>query len=195
MSKVTLFQPRRFGDDRGWFSETYSARGLAAQGIDTTFVQDNQSLSRPVFTLRGIHFQGPPHGQDKLVRCLRGSIFDIAVDLRRGSPTYGKWVGATLTADNGAQLLVPIGFGHAFLTLEPDCEVAYKTSDFYAADCEGALAWDDPAIGITWPMPAGQKPALSSKDEGLPGLAGFDTPFEYDGEPLAALGDGHAGNV
>lgn len=193
---VRLFQPRRLEDDRGWFAETYSARAFARHGIDTVFVQDNQSLSRTPFTLRGIHFQAPPHAQDKLIRCLRGRIFDVAVDLRRGSPTYGKWVGATLGADDGAQLLVPVGFGHAFLTLEPDTEVAYKTSDFYAAESEGALAWDDPAIAVDWPLPAGREPALSPKDAHLAGLTDFDTPFVYDdATPLAALGEGHAGNV
>ena len=192
---VRLFQPRRCGDARGWFVETYSARAFARDGIDTIFVQDNQSLSRSAFTLRGIHFQTPPHGQDKLVRCLRGSIFDVAVDLRRGSPTFGKWVGTTLSADNGVQVLVPMGFGHAFLTLEPESEVAYKTSDFYAADCEGAIAWDDPAIGIAWPLPSGRQPELSPKDRKLPSVTSFDTPFAYDGTPLAALGAGHAGNV
>lgn len=195
MTSVRLFQPRRFGDDRGWFAETYNARSMAGQGIDLAFVQDNQSLSRPVFTLRGIHFQAPPHAQAKLVRCLKGRIFDVAIDLRHASPTYGKWVGAELSADNGVQIFVPAGFGHGFLTLEPDSEVAYKASDFYSAASEQALAWDDAAIGIEWPLPPGAMPVLSPKDAALPGLADFATPFAYEGGPLVSLGAGSWGNV
>ena len=123
MNPVKLIQPRRFGDDRGWFCETYNSAKYAAVGVAVDFVQDNHSLSRSPFVLRGLHFQAPPHGQDKLVRCVRGRIWDVAVDVRRGSPTYGKWVAAELSADNGRQLFVPVGFAHAFLTLEPDCEV------------------------------------------------------------------------
>lgn len=192
---VSLLNPVRIEDERGWFSETYSARTMAARGIDMTFVQDNQSLSKHAFTLRGIHFQAPPHGQSKLVRCLRGRVFDIAVDLRRDSPSYGKWVGTILSAENGAQLLIPLGFGHAFLTLEANCEVAYKTSAYYDPVCEGALRWDDQDIGVAWPMPAGHQPNLSPKDMDLPGLVNFRSAFDYDGHPLAALGAGHAGNV
>lgn len=194
-AKVSLLKPPRIEDERGWFSESYSLRSMATRGFDITFVQDNHSLSRHAFTLRGIHFQNPPHAQDKLVRCLRGRVFDIAVDLRRDSPSYGKWVGTILSAENGAQLLIPLGFGHAFLTLEANCEVAYKTSAFYDPACEGALPWDDPHIGVTWPMPAGRKPNLSAKDMELPGFANFRSPFEYTGQPLAELGAGHTGNV
>lgn len=184
-SPVQLIEPRRFGDARGWFTEVYNEAAFAARGIDCRFVQDNHSLSVPAFTLRGLHFQTPPHGQDKLVRCIRGRIYDVAVDVRAGSPTYGKWVGAELSAENGHQLFVPVGFAHAFLTLEPDCEVTYKVSDLYAPDCDGGIAWD--SVGIDWPLPAGTTPELSVKDAALPPLADFESPFAYDGRPLAPL--------
>ncbi len=184
---VQLVKPVRFGDARGWFTEVYNRSTFARQGIDVTFVQDNHSLSEPCHTLRGLHFQTPPHGQDKLVRCTRGRIFDVAVDLRAGSPSYGEWVGAELSAENGHQLFVPIGFAHAFLTLEPTCEVMYKCSDLYAPACDGGVRWDDPAIGIDWPIPAGTVPELSAKDAALPSLADFVSPFVYDGRPLTPL--------
>lgn len=188
MSTVRLITPRRHEDARGWFSETWSTHAFAAEtGRSIAFVQDNHSLSRPRWTLRGIHFQRPPHAQAKLVRCLRGRILDVAVDLRRGSPTWGHWVAAELSAADGRQLFVPAGFGHAFLTLEPDCEIAYKVDDFYAPDCDGGIAWNDPTIAVDWRLPAGVAPVLSPKDEILPTLAAFDSPFEYDGEPLAPL--------
>ena len=182
---VQLIEPRRHGDARGWFTEVYSEKAFDARGITCRFVQDNHSLSAPAFTLRGLHFQTPPHGQDKLVRCIRGSIFDVAVDVRRNSPTYGQWVGATLSAENGHQLFVPIGFAHGFLTLEADCEVSYKVSDLYAPECDGGVRWD--SVGIDWPMPAGTQPELSPKDVKLPSLAEFDSPFAYDGRPLLPL--------
>ncbi|HWL81069.1 MAG TPA: dTDP-4-dehydrorhamnose 3,5-epimerase [Roseomonas sp.] len=185
---VRLIRPRRFGDDRGWFVESWSRGRFAAAGIDCEFVQDNHSMSAAPGTLRGLHFQRPPHAQDKLVRCLRGRIFDVAVDLRKGSPTYGHWVGATLTAEGGEQLFVPIGFAHGFVTLEPDTEVAYKTSAAYAPDCDAGIRWDDPTIGVAWPLPAGG-PVLSAKDQRQPALASFDTPFAYDGRPLQPLGE------
>ncbi len=184
-SPVRLIEPKRFGDARGWFTEVYSEPVFAALGIGCRFVQDNHSLSLPAFTLRGLHFQTPPRGQDKLVRCVRGHIYDVAVDVRRGSPTYGQWVGAELSAANGHQLFVPVGFAHAFLTLEPDCEVTYKVSDLYAPECDGGIAWD--SVGIDWPLPAGTVPELSVKDAALPKLADFDSPFDYDGRPLAPL--------
>lgn len=184
MARVTLIKPRRFADERGWFSETYKRRQAAELGLTEEFVQDNHSLSRPAGTLRGLHFQTPPHAQAKLVRCLAGRIMDYAVDLRRGSPTYGRWVSAELTAENGWQLYVPVGFAHAFLTLEPDTEVAYKVSDYYAPKCDGGIRFDDPQIGITWPIAPDQL-VLSSKDTALPRLSAFDSPFAYDGEPLA----------
>lgn len=186
VSSPVLITTRRFGDDRGWFMETYSEAAVARHGVHHAFVQDNQSLSRFTGTIRGIHFQRPPHAQAKLVRCARGSIIDYAVDLRRGSPTYGRWTSAELSGENGLQLYVPVGYGHAFVTLEPDTEVAYKVSDIYAADCDGGVAWDDPDIGIDWPLPA-TGPVLSEKDGRLPRLADFESPFDYDGKPMIAL--------
>ena len=182
---VLLIRPKRHGDARGWFTETYNRDMFAKLGIECTFVQDNHSLSAPAYTLRGLHFQTPPRAQDKLVRCIRGRIFDVAVDLRRGSPTYGQWVGAELSAENGHQLFVPVGFAHGFLTLEPDCEVVYKCSDTYAPDHDGGIAWN--SVGIDWPLPAGVTPELSAKDQVQPTLAAFDSPFPYDGRPLAPL--------
>lgn len=185
MALVKLLHPRRHGDARGWFTETYNRDTFATLGIAATFVQDNHSLSAPAFTLRGLHFQTPPYGQDKLVRCIRGRIFDVAVDLRDGSPTYGQWVGAELSAENGDQLFIPVGFAHGFLTLEPDCEVVYKCSDTYAPQADGGIAWD--SVGIDWPLPAGTTPELSDKDQHQPTLADFDSPFAYDGRPLEPL--------
>jgi dTDP-4-dehydrorhamnose 3,5-epimerase len=183
---VKIVTPKRFGDARGWFSETYTERNFRALGLDYHFVQDNHSLSRVQGTLRGIHFQTPPHGQDKLVRCVRGRILDVAVDLRRGSPTFGHWVSLELSAENGRQLFVPIGFGHGFVTLEPDTEVIYKVTDYYAPECDGGIRWNDSAIGVDWQL-AGAGPQLSAKDEKLPFLQDFESPFEYDGRPLAPL--------
>ena len=158
---------------------------FAQRGITCTFVQDNHSLSAAAFTLRGLHFQTPPRAQDKLVRCIRGRIFDVAVDVRNGSPTYGQWVGAELSAEKGNQLFIPVGFAHGFLTLEPDCEVAYKCSDTYAPDYDGGIAWD--SVGIDWSLPPGTTPELSAKDQNQPTLADFVSPFTYDGHPLEPL--------
>lgn len=180
-----IITPRRFADERGWFSETYNAKKLAAHGITDAFCQDNQSLSELPGTLRGLHFQRAPFAQAKLVRCLAGRIFDVAVDIRRGSPTFGRWVGTTLSADEGKQLYVPVGFAHAFLTLEPDCMIAYKVDAFYSAQCEGGIAWNDPDIAIGWPI--GNSPHLSTKDAALPPLSELDADFAYDGEPLGEL--------
>ena len=184
---VRLIKTRRFADTRGWFSETYNVAQFAAAKIRAEFVQDNHSSSDPAWTLRGIHFQPPPHAQAKLVRCLRGRIFDVAVDLRRKSPTFGRWVGAELRATDGEQLFVPTGFGHAFLTLEPDCEVAYKVDAYYAPDADGGVLWSDPALAIDWPL-CSNAPVLSDKDGALPLLAdAMDFEFTYDGCPLAPL--------
>jgi dTDP-4-dehydrorhamnose 3,5-epimerase len=171
-----LIRPRRFGDARGYFMETWSLDAFRAGGIDAVFVQDNQSLSAKCGVLRGLHFQKPPAAQAKLVRVLRGAIFDVAVDLRQGSPHYGRWCAATLTAGGAEQLFVPAGFAHGFCTLEETTEVAYKVDSPYAPDQEGGLAWDDPAIGIDWPV-ARADVLVSDKDARLPGLAGFATPF------------------
>ncbi len=185
MAPVKLIRPRRHGDARGWFVETYNRDTFADYGINATFVQDNHSLSAPAFTLRGLHFQTPPRAQDKIVRCIRGRIFDVVVDVRRESPTYGKWVGAELSAENGDQLFIPVGFAHGFVTLEPDCEVTYKCSDTYAPNHDGGIRWD--SVGIDWPIPAGTAPKLSDKDKMQPNLADFNSPFAYDGNPLAPL--------
>lgn len=192
---MIAFTPRRFADQRGWFMESYNRQRAAELGIDVEFVQDNHSLSRPVGTVRGLHFQTPPHAQAKLIRCLRGAIFDVAVDLRRGSPSYGKWVGCELSAENGTQLFVPVGFAHGFVTLEDDCEVAYKTSAHYAPDCDAGLAWDDADIAVDWGLGDGTTPVLSGKDTKLPKLTDFDTPFAYDGAPLQPLAVPHRSNL
>lgn len=181
---VQVIEPVRFGDARGWFTETYSQRTFADRGIASTFVQDNHSLSRAAFTLRGLHFQTPPYAQDKLVRCVRGRIYDVAVDLRAGSPTYGRWTATELSAENGRQLFISGGFAHGFLTLEPECEIVYKCSALYASAHDDGLRWDDPAIAIDWPLPHGVEPVLSPKDASLPRLAAFRSPFPYDGHPL-----------
>jgi dTDP-4-dehydrorhamnose 3,5-epimerase len=175
---VLVLIPRRFGDARGWFSETYNARGLADHGIATDFVQDNQSFSAQAGTLRGLHYQSPPHAQAKLVRCLAGRILDVAVDVRRGSPAYGRWTARELTAEGGEQLLVPEGFLHGFLTLEPDCMVAYKCSDFYAPAADGAVRWD--SVGVDWGLDA--PPVLSAKDADAPPFEAWESPFAW-GEP------------
>ena len=190
MSFVQLIRSKRHGDSRGWFTETYNVDTFTRSGIECRFVQDNHSLSVAAFTLRGLHFQTPPRGQYKLVRCIRGRIFDVAVDIRKGSPTFGKWVGTELSAHTGDQLFIPIGFAHGFLTLEPDCEVIYKCSDTYAPEADRGIRWDDPAIGsggIAWPIPIGTTPELSAKDQVQPLLANFDSPFSYDGCPLVSL--------
>ncbi|AQR60894.1 dTDP-4-dehydrorhamnose 3,5-epimerase [Brevundimonas sp. LM2] len=181
-----MIAPRRFGDNRGWFMETYSEVAAAKFGIHDRFVQDNHSLSAFEGTIRGIHFQKPPHAQAKLVHCVRGSILDYAVDLRRGSPTFGHHIAAKLTAEGGEQLYVPVGYGHAFVTLEPDVEVVYKVTDIYAPECDGGIVWSDRTIGISWPLPA-SGPILSDKDQALPTLAEFNSPFVYDGRPLEPL--------
>jgi len=175
---LILVTPRRFGDARGWFCETWNKAALAEAGlILPDFVQDNHSYSAQRHTLRGLHYQRPPHAQDKLVRCSRGAILDVAVDARKGSPWYGQHVGVELSADNGAQLFVPQGFLHGFLTLTADCEVQYKCTDIYASDCDGGVAWD--SIGIDWGTDA---PVLSEKDASAIPFAEFDTPFQYTGK-------------
>lgn len=176
---VLLLKPKRFGDHRGFFMETYSKPRLVEAGVDIDFVQDNHSLSAEVGTLRGLHFQAPPHAQDKLVRVTRGRVLDVAVDIRRGSPWYGKHVTAELSAENDHQLLVPKGFLHGFVTLEPDTEFLYKVSDVYAPECDGGVMWNDPDLGIDWPVPG--EPKLSDKDAKLPSFSAFESPFVYEG--------------
>ena len=172
---VVVITPARHGDARGFFSESWNAARMREAGLDFEFVQDNHSMSEASGTLRGLHFQSPPHAQAKLVRCGRGAIWDVAVDIRRGSPTYGDWFGTELSFENGRQLLVPEGFLHGFVTLQPMSEICYKCSDFYAPDCDGAVRWD--TCGIDWPMLG--EPTLSPKDAAAPALADFDTPFEW----------------
>lgn len=185
MSPV-IVSPRRFTDARGWFTETWNAGRLSAQGIEVQFCQDNQSYSRAAGTLRGLHFQAPPFAQAKLIRCLVGRIFDAAVDVRKASPTFGQWVGVELSADNGKQLFIPAGYAHAFLTLEPDCEIAYKVDNPYSPECDGGIAWNDSEIGIDWPL-ASLEPILSDKDAALPGLDRLAADFPYDGQPMVPL--------
>lgn len=177
LSGVVILTPRRFGDARGWFTESWNAERMAAAGLNYDFVQDNHSFSAKAGTLRGLHYQAPPHAQDKLVRCTRGAILDVAVDVRKGSPTWAKWVSVELSAENGKQLLVPKGFLHGFVTLTEDTEVQYKCTDVYAPDCDGSVRWDDPEIGIDWRL-NGQDPVLSDKDIKAPYLRDFVSPFE-----------------
>jgi len=172
-----LIKPTCHRDHRGFFAETYSRKKYLEYGIDIEFVQDNRSISKEVGTIRGLHFQAPPNAQAKLVRCGRGALFDVAVDIRRGSPTYGKWESYELTAENGYQLYVPIGFAHGFITLEPDSEIVYKCTDYYAPETEASVLWNDPDIRIHWPKL--DKPILSDKDAVAPMLKDFESPFIY----------------
>ena len=174
-SRPIHLKPARYRDVRGFFAETYSRKKYIEFGVKAEFVQDNHSLSHAVGTLRGLHFQAPPAAQGKLVRCGRGAIFDVAVDIRRGSPTYGQWEGYELSAENGHQLYVPVGFAHGFVTLEPDSEIVYKCTDYYAPETEGAVCWD--SCGIDWPLSG--DPILSDKDAIAPAFADFDSPFVY----------------
>lgn len=178
---LMILTPRRFGDARGFFSETYNRQKLAAEGITVEFVQDNHSLSAQPGTVRGLHFQNPPRAQAKLVRCGRGVLFDVAVDIRKGSPTYGKWFGIELSFENGRQLFVPAGFAHGFVTRTPDTEIIYKCSDFYAPETEGALRFDDPDIGIDWGL-GDTAPILSDKDAAAGAFAGFQSEFIFEGD-------------
>lgn len=166
---VWLFTPRRFEDERGWFSESFNVSALAGELRGVTFVQDNHAYSKHVHTLRGLHFQAPPKAQDKLLRVVRGAVLDVAVDIRRASPTFGKWVSAVLSAENGVQIFVPKGFAHGYLTLAPDTEVLYKVSDFYSRVHEAGLVWDDPALGIEWGVSAEQA-IVAERDRLFPRL-------------------------
>ncbi len=174
---VVVLMPNRVRDARGFFSESWNSQVLAKQGIELDFVQDNHSLSAQVGTIRGLHFQSPPHAQDKLVRCGQGALFDVAVDIRKGSPTYGQWFGIELTAENGKQLLVPAGFLHGFVTRAPNTEILYKCTNYYAPQCDGAVRWD--SCGIDWGFE--EDPILSDKDAVAPALADFDSPFVWEG--------------
>jgi len=177
LNSVKILTPNRFGDARGFFSESWNRKLLADHGIDLDFVQDNHSMSAQVGTVRGLHFQSPPAAQDKLVRCGQGALFDVAVDIRKGSPTYGQWFGLELSAENGKQLLVPKGFLHGFITRAPNTEIIYKCTDYYAPDCDGAVRWD--SCGIDWNHQGDA--VLSDKDLVAPALADFDSPFVWEG--------------
>jgi|SRR5579885_22888 dTDP-4-dehydrorhamnose 3,5-epimerase len=173
---VKLIRPKKFSDERGYFIETFNARLYSRAGIDAVFVQDNQSLSLKAGTIRGLHFQNPPASQAKLVRVLRGSIFDAVVDLRAASKSYGQWCSATLTGEGAEQLFVPRGFAHGFCTLESGTEVAYKVDAFYAPSCDSGLRWDDPELAIPWPVRPAEA-VISEKDAKLPFFRSFISPF------------------
>ena len=175
---VLVIRPRLFGDHRGFFSETYNAASLAENGIALDFCQDNHSMSATVGTLRGLHFQIPPFAQDKLVRVARGAIYDVAVDIRHGSPTFGRYVARTLSAGEWNQLLIPAGFAHGFCTIEPDTEVLYKVTAPYSPDHEAGIIWSDPDLSIPWPLGGGD-PVLSQKDTVYPTLADSRAYFSF----------------
>ena len=172
---VLLITPKRHGDHRGWFAETWSRASLAKAGVDTEFGQDTQAFNARRGTLRGLHFQKPPHPQAKLVRVLKGAIWDVAVDIRPGSASFGRWVGAELTAEGGEQLFVPRGFAHGYCTLTDDCELFYKVDGQYAPQTEGGLIWNDPDLAIPWPLEG--EPVLSDKDRLLPRLKDLGPAF------------------
>jgi dTDP-4-dehydrorhamnose 3,5-epimerase len=174
---VKVLSPERFGDDRGFFSETYNSRTLVEAGLELDFVQDNDSLSAEPGTIRGLHFQIPPFAQHKLVRVVRGVILDVAVDLRRGSPTRGRHVAVEVSAENWNQVLVPVGFAHGFCTLEPDTHIVYKVTSHYSPQHDKGLLWNDPALGIRWPVSAGEA-VLSERDTKWPRLADLADYFE-----------------
>ena len=171
--------PRKFGDERGFFSETFNRERLRANNVDKDWMQDNQSYSAEAFTLRGLHYQEPPFAQDKLVRVLRGKILDVAVDIRKGSPTFGKWVSLELSAESFNQILVPVGFAHGFVTLVPHTEVFYKVSAPYSGQHDRSIRFDDPDFAIDWPL-GGRTPVLSAKDEAAPFLRDIESPFVFE---------------
>lgn len=176
---VKVFVPRRFEDSRGYFSETFVTKKYAPHLGDMAFVQDNESFSVAPYTVRGLHFQSPPFAQDKLVRVIAGRVLDVVVDVREGSPTFGKWVSAELTAGGGEQIIAPIGFLHAFMTLEPNTVVAYKVSNFYDSASDGGVMWNSPSLKIDWPVGA-DKAVLSDKDSKAIDYDDFDSPFTYN---------------
>jgi len=177
ISQVILIEPKVFSDNRGFFMEVYSYKAFAEFGIRERFVQDNHSCSVKG-VLRGLHYQKHPTAQAKLVRCVKGAIFDVAVDIRKGSPTYGKWVGVTLTADNKKMLYIPVGFAHGFYTLKENTEVIYKVSHYYSPKDEAGIIWNDPKIGIIWPSNA---PLVGERDRNWPYLEEADNNFTFEG--------------
>ncbi len=178
---VLILTPARFGDERGFFSESWNRKRMEAAGLAVEFVQDNHSLSVQAGTVRGLHFQTPPHAQAKLVRCGRGCLYDVAVDIRKGSPSYGHWIGVELSAQNGKQLLIPEGFLHGFVTREANTEIIYKCSDYYAPDCDRSVRFDDPEIGVDWGI-LPELAVLSEKDRTAPTLAEYSSPFIYEAQ-------------
>jgi dTDP-4-dehydrorhamnose 3,5-epimerase len=174
--QLLIIEPQVFGDHRGWFYESWSERDFAGAGLDYHFVQDNRSYSKEKDTMRGIHFQKGEHAQTKLVWCGKGAVLDVAVDLRKGSPTYSQWVSVELTAENKRQFLIPRGFGHIFLTLTEDVEFCYKTDNFYNGEADRSIRYDDPDIGIDWNI---KNPILSEKDKTAPFLKDSDANFVY----------------
>ena len=176
-NELILIKPTRHKDERGFFSETYSQHRYKKLGVNVDFLQDNHSFSWEVGTLRGLHFQAPPDAQGKLVRCGKGAIFDVAVDIRKGSQTFGHWEGYELTEENGHQLYVPVGFAHGFLTLKSESEIVYKCTNYYAPKAEGSIRWDDPSIGIEWPL--SENIILNKRDTIAPLLKDFKTPFNF----------------
>ncbi|MEQ8903293.1 MAG: dTDP-4-dehydrorhamnose 3,5-epimerase [Roseovarius sp.] len=176
---VLIIEPDRFGDARGFFSESWNRRRMAGHGVEIDFVQDNHSMSVEPGTLRGLHFQTPPHAQAKLVRCGRGAFMDVVADIRHGSPTYGRWIGVDLSFENGRQLLVPEGFLHGFVTQQPDTEIIYKCSDYYSPDCDAAVRYDDPDLAIDWGLDG--PPILSDKDAAAPRMRDLPTYFTWEG--------------
>lgn len=177
MQWLRLIETTQHHDHRGSFAETYNFQRLKSIGINDRFVQDNQSSSKQMFTLRGLHFQSPPHAQAKLVRCLSGSIYDVAVDIRVGSPFFGAWVGVELNSHEGRQMYIPHGFAHGFVTLEPDTIVMYKCSEYYAPEAECVIRWDDPLIGVNWALDG--EPILNDRDANAPFLKDMVSPFKF----------------
>jgi dTDP-4-dehydrorhamnose 3,5-epimerase len=180
-SGLLVLEPRVFQDERGFFLESYSREAFGKLGIDCEFVQDNHAYSRDVGVLRGFHFQAPPAAQAKLVWVTRGAVLDVVVDLRKGSPTFGKWRHVILSAANFKRMFIPHGFGHAYVTIMPDTEFQYKVDAPYAPETEGGIVWDDPDIAMEWAVALqGREPVMSEKDKRLPRLADFDSPFIYE---------------
>lgn len=177
LSGVIIFEPQVFGDHRGFFMESYNQKKFEEAGLKHNFIQDNHSLSEQVGTLRGLHYQLAPKAQTKLVRVTRGAVYDVAVDIREGSPTFGQWIGVTLSEQNKRQLLVPQGFAHGFFTIEPNTEVQYKVDEFYSPEHDRGILWNDPEIGIEWPLNI--TPVLSEKDGKAPFLKDADINFTF----------------
>jgi dTDP-4-dehydrorhamnose 3,5-epimerase len=175
---ILILYPTKHADERGFFSETFRTDVLGAHGVDAQFVQDNHVYSTEKGILRGLHYQFPPHAQGKLIRCIKGVILDVAVDIRKGSPSFGRHVATKLSATSWQQLWVPAGFAHGYVTMETDCEVIYKVTDYYSPECDRGIAWDDPALEIDWQLPLNEI-LLSPKDRRQPRLADVDTPFQY----------------